>query len=61
MVEGGAGEHDGVVVGPLAAVAPLAAQLVPVVAPGRVAHDALRELLPHAEGKVDLHTDTHFR
>ena len=50
-------EDDGVVVGPFGGVAPGLLQRVPEVAPGRVAHDALREALPHQEGKVHLQTN----
>lgn len=54
VVEGGPSQDDGVVVGPLRGVAPGALQRIPEVAPGRVAHDPLRETPPHQEGKVHL-------
>ena len=58
MVEGGSGQDDGVVVGPLRGVAPGALQGVPEVAPGRVAHDPLGETPPNQEGKVHLQAQT---
>ena len=54
VVEGCPGQHHGVFVGPLGGVAPAGSGVVPVVAPGGVAHNALWETLPHAEGKVHL-------
>ena len=59
MVEGGPGEHDGVLVGPLGGVPPALLQGVPEVAPGGVPHDPVGEAPPHQEGEVDLRTDGH--
>lgn len=56
VVDGGSSQHHGVVVGPLGGVAPALLIAVPEVAAGRVAHDPLRETLPHGEGKVHLDT-----
>lgn len=54
MVEGSSSQDDGVVVGPFRGVAPGTLQGIPEVAPGRVAHDPLREAPPYQEGKVHL-------
>lgn len=54
VVEGGSSQDDGIVVGPFRGVAPGSLQRVPEVAPGRVAHDTVREAPPHQEGKVHL-------
>lgn len=54
MVEGSSCQDDGVVIGPFGGVSPGSLQGVPEVAPGRVAHDPLREAPPHQEGKVHL-------
>lgn len=54
VVERGPRQDHGVVVGPLGGVAPAGPGLVPVVAPGRVAHDPLGKTLPHGEGEIHL-------
>lgn len=54
MVEGSSSQDDGIVIGPFGGVAPGPLQGVPEVAPGRVAHDPVREAPPHQEGKVHL-------
>ena len=54
MIEGGPSQHHGVVIGPFGSVAPPLLVAVPEVAAGWVTHDAVREALPHREGKVDL-------
>lgn len=54
MVEGSSSQDDGVVIGPFGRVSPGSLQGVPEVAPGRVAHDPLREAPPHQKGKVHL-------
>lgn len=54
VVEGGSSQDDGIVIGPFRGVAPGSLQRVPEVAPGRVAHDTVREAPPHQEGKVHL-------
>ena len=54
MVEGSSSQDDGVVVGPFGGVSPGSLQGVPEVAPGRVAHDTVREAPPHQEGEVHL-------
>lgn len=54
MVEGSSSQDDGIVIGPFGRVSPGPLQGVPEVAPGRVAHDSVREAPPHQEGKVHL-------
>lgn len=57
VIEGSSSQDDGVVVGPFRGVAPGSLQGIPEVAPGRVAHDPLREAPPHQEGKVHLRAE----
>lgn len=57
VVEGGGGEDDGELVGPLGGVAPALLLGVPEVALRGEAHDALGEAAPHREGKVHLVRD----
>lgn len=54
VVDGGAGQDHGVVVGPLGRVAPALLVAVPEVAAGGVAYDSLRKTLPDGEGEVHL-------
>lgn len=52
-------QHHGVVVGPFGSVAPSLLVTVPEVAPGWVTNNAVRETLPHREGKVHLEREQH--
>lgn len=54
VVEGSSSQDDGIVIGPFWGVAPCMFQGIPEVAPGRVAHNPIREAPPHQEGKVHL-------
>lgn len=54
VIDGSSSQHHGVVVGPFRGVAPPLLVAVPEVAASRVANNAVRETLPHREGKVHL-------
>lgn len=57
MIDGSPGQHHGVVVGPFGRVAPPLLVAVPEVAAGWVTDNAVRETLPHCQGKVHLDQD----
>ena len=54
MVNGCRSEHHAVMVGGLGAVGPSLPPFIPVVTARQIAHQTLRELLPHMECKVSL-------
>lgn len=64
VVDGGARQHHGVVVGPLGCVAPALLVAVPEVASRRVTYDPLWKTLPDGEGEIHLtrkDTQSHTR
>lgn len=57
VIDGGPGQHHGVVIGPFGSITPPLLVAVPEVAAGWVTNDAVWETLPHCESKVHLEQD----
>lgn len=54
VVDGGAGQHHRIIVGPFGCVTPTLLVAVPEVAASGVTYDSLWKTLPDGEGKVHL-------